>query len=175
MSADVAACYFCLGEEVDEVGKPLVRDCSCRGDSAGFAHLSCLEKYGMAADGVDMSAFTEPWEKCTNCKQPFQNQLAIDLSSSCVTFAEATYGHEGSSKWDKLKVLAALRLKITAIDRHETNEDNVELTMIINKLLSMVDEMKKELKISGWIHMPKASEKYVYYAITRRLDTFIWE
>jgi hypothetical protein len=33
---------FCLGEEADEEGKPLVRDCSCRGDSAGFAHLSCL-------------------------------------------------------------------------------------------------------------------------------------
>ena len=39
-----AACYFCLGEEVDEKGKPLVRNCSCRGDSAGFAHLSCLTK-----------------------------------------------------------------------------------------------------------------------------------
>jgi hypothetical protein len=42
---------------------------------------------------------------------------------------------------------SALRLKITALDRHETNQDNVELTMIINKLLSMVDEMKKELNI----------------------------
>ena len=37
---DGAACYFCLGEEADEEGKPLVRDCSCRGDSAGFVHLS---------------------------------------------------------------------------------------------------------------------------------------
>ena len=40
---DRAACYFCLEEGVDEEGKqPLVRDCSCRGDSAGFAHFSCL-------------------------------------------------------------------------------------------------------------------------------------
>jgi E3 ubiquitin-protein ligase DOA10 len=41
-----AACYFCLGEEADEEGKqPLVRDCSYRGGSAGFAHRSCLVKY----------------------------------------------------------------------------------------------------------------------------------
>jgi hypothetical protein len=40
-----AACYFCLEEGPDDEGKSLVRDCSCRGDSAGFAHLSCLTKY----------------------------------------------------------------------------------------------------------------------------------
>ena len=37
-----AACYFCLEEE--EEGMPLVRDCSCRGNS-GYAHFSCLAKY----------------------------------------------------------------------------------------------------------------------------------
>jgi hypothetical protein len=48
-----------------------------------------------------------------NCKQPFQNQLAIDLSTACVTFAEETYGHTGNKMWDKMFVMAALRLKIT--------------------------------------------------------------
>jgi hypothetical protein len=45
MSAPGALCYFCLGEEVDEEGKPPVRDCSCRG--AGFAHfhLSCFTTF----------------------------------------------------------------------------------------------------------------------------------
>ena len=32
---DGAACYFCLGVKADEEGMPLVRDCSCRGGSAG--------------------------------------------------------------------------------------------------------------------------------------------
>ena len=43
---DGAACYFCLEEDADDEGKPLVRDCSCRGES-GFAHFSCpcLTKY----------------------------------------------------------------------------------------------------------------------------------
>ena len=43
--SDVASCYICLDEGPDEAGKPLVRDCSCRGDTAGFAHLSCIIEY----------------------------------------------------------------------------------------------------------------------------------
>ena len=113
---DGAACYFCLGEEADEEGMPFVRDCSCRGDSAGFAHLSCLTKYAeqkcKQADDQDMAAFAEPWKKCNNCKQPFQNQLSIDMASACYLFAETTYGHTGNSKWDKLKVIDSLQLKL---------------------------------------------------------------
>jgi E3 ubiquitin-protein ligase DOA10 len=56
-----AACYFCLGEEADEEGKPLVRDCSCRGDSAGFAHFSCLTTYAEQKCKV-ADVFSEPWK-----------------------------------------------------------------------------------------------------------------
>jgi hypothetical protein len=59
----------------------------------------------------------------------------INLAFSCVSFAEAIYGHAGTGKWDKMKVLSALRLKISAIF----------------------------LNMSGWIHMPKGSEEYSYY------------
>jgi hypothetical protein len=41
---DGASCYICLDEGCDDEGKPLVRDCSCRG-STGFAHLSCIVEY----------------------------------------------------------------------------------------------------------------------------------
>jgi hypothetical protein len=34
---------------------------------------------------------------------------------------------------------------------------------IVNRLLTMVDKTKKDLKMSGWIHMPKGSEEYEYY------------
>jgi hypothetical protein len=170
MSADVAACYFCLGEEADEVGKPLVRDCSCRGDSAGFAHLSCLVTYAeqkcKQADDRDIGAFAMPWEKCNNCKQPFQNRLAIDLASSFVSFAEANYGHPGSSKWDKMKVMTSIKSNITALKRlTDRSRDRTETTMLLNNLLSMVNQTKKDLNMSGWIHMSKASEKYVYYRL----------
>jgi hypothetical protein len=164
---DGAACYFCLGEEGDDEGKPLVRDCSCRGDSAGFAHLSCLTKYAeqkcKQANEVDLPSFCEPWKKCNNCKQPFQRQLGIDLSSAFVLFAESTYGYHDASKWDKMKVTAAaLRLKIQSLNRL-SNEDTHDSTMAINQLLDTVKQTKKDLNMSRWIHMPKASEDYHYY------------
>ena len=89
---DGASCYICLDEEPDEEGKPLVRDCSCRGDTAGFAHLSCIFEYAeqkseQAADS-DLAGFSTPWGKCNNCHQPFQNQVALDLSSAFVSFTE---------------------------------------------------------------------------------------
>ena len=99
---------------------PLVRDCSCRGDS-GFAHLSCLTTYAeqkskrAGEEDMNMGAFSEPWGICNNCKQNFQGQLAIDLSSAFISFAEATYSHEGDSKYDRLKVMASLRCKIIAL------------------------------------------------------------
>ena len=164
---DGAACYFCLGEEADEEGKPLVRDCSCRGDSAGFAHLSCLTKYAeqKCKQADDMAAFAEPWKKCNNCKQPFQNQLSVDLASAFVEFAEATYGRDGNNKYDKMKVMESLRLKIVALLMLNDFSNDVadEKRRIINHLLSMVDQTKKDYKMSRWIHMPKDSEEYQYY------------
>ena len=156
-------CYFCLGEEGDDEGKPLVRDCSCRGNS-GFAHLSCLTKYAeqkcRAAGDGEMATFTEPWYKCNNCKQPFQNQLAIDLASACVSFAEATYGHPDSGKWDKLKIMAALRFKINKL-----GDSDADRTMLINQLLDTVKQTKKDLNMIRWIHKPKGSEEYRYYRL----------
>jgi len=92
-----------------------VRDCSCRGDTAGFAHLSCIVEYAeqkseQAADS-DRTGFSTPWEKCNNCHQPFQNQVALDVSSAFISFAEKAYNFPGNGKWDKMKVMTGLRLK----------------------------------------------------------------
>ena len=167
-----AACYVCLGEEADEEGKPLVRNCSCRGDSAGFAHLSCLTKYSeqkcqQAVEG-DMGAFSNPWRFCNNCKQPFQGQLSIDMASAFFSFVEATYGHPDSSKWDKLKVIDSLRSKIMApSEMHGTDNANesikVEMTLLTNQLLDTIKQTKKDLNMSRWIHKPKGSVEYQYY------------
>jgi hypothetical protein len=83
--------------------------------------------------------------------------LAIDLASACLSFAEATYGHPDSGKWDKMKIMAALRLKISAIF-HAANENHNETLQpvipLINNLLSMVNRTKKDFNMSRWIHMP---------------------
>jgi len=181
---DGAVCYFCLGEEGDEEGKPLVRDCSCRGDSAGFAHSSCLVTYAeqkcKQADDGDIQSFAEPWRFCTNCKQMFEGQLSVDLASAFASFAEATYSHPGSiSKWDKLKVLVARRVKIEVTQKifmYNGIGDKDAINNQLNELLSIVDQTKKELKMSGWIHMPKYIEEYMnwFVGIMRRIHMFNW-
>ena len=35
----------------------------------------------------------------------------------------------------------------------------VEMIMLLNKMMSMVNQTKKDLKMSRWIHMPKYSEE----------------
>jgi hypothetical protein len=174
---DIPSCYICLDEGPDEAGKPLVRDCSCRGDTAGFAHLSCIIEYAeqkskQAADS-DLAAFSTPWDECNNCNQPFQNQVALELSSAFVSFAEEAYGYPGNGMCDIFKVLKGLRSKIVSllivVHSNSPREDKgilkVECEMLIKKLLSMVDQTKKDLKMSSWLHMPPTSFEYQYYKV----------
>ncbi len=169
-----ASCYICLDEGPDKAGKPLVRDCSCRGNTAGFTHQSCIIEYAkqkskQAADS-DLWAFSTPWDDCNNCKQLFQNQVALDLSSGFISFAEEAYGYPGNGKWYKVKVMAALRSKIESLfivvssksPREDKGTLKVECEMLIKKLLLMVDQTKKDLKMSGWLHMPPTSDEYRY-------------
>ena len=37
--------------------------------------------------------------------------------------------------------------------------------MLVKKLLSMVDQTKKDLKMSSWLHMPPTSDEYQYYKL----------
>jgi hypothetical protein len=112
-----------------------------------------------------MAAFAKPWSTCNNCKQPFQGQLTVDLASAFVSFAEATYGHPNNNKMDRMKVMAALRTNIIALlmSNDYSNEVANEKRRIIDNLLSMIDQTKKDFNMSRWIHMPKDSDEYQYY------------
>ena len=71
-----ATCYICL--EGEDGGK-LLRGCACRGDSAGFVHVDCLEKLAKSKDASeDLQAMLRAWNQCVNCKQDFTG--ALDLS-----------------------------------------------------------------------------------------------
>ena len=92
-------CWICLDGGSDEDGKPLVRECSCRG-SAGYVHASCLIGYAEHKTKVDYESlpairntkhamkFREPWEKCSNCEQFYdvKGRLAVDLADAFVDF-----------------------------------------------------------------------------------------
>jgi hypothetical protein len=125
-----------------------------------------------------MATFSVPWKICTNCKQSFQGQLSIDMASAFISFTETTYGHPGNSKDDKVKVLFSHRVMIQTLFKNQDivdtahcaidgnpSEDAVEKETQLNKLLSMVDQTKKELKMNRWVHLPKDSEEYGYYRL----------
>jgi hypothetical protein len=102
-----ASCWICLDDEADQYGKPPVRDCSCRGDDVGFAHLSGIVEYArrksIEADTLD--DLLDPWKKCVQCKQYFQDQLRIDLSNECKNFVEEKYPE---CDWHHLAVQSAM-------------------------------------------------------------------
>jgi hypothetical protein len=186
---DGASCYLCLDEGPDEEGKSLVRDCSCRGDSAGFAHLSCIVNYAeqkckqMAAEANFSVDFVKPWKNCLNCKQTYQRQLSLDITSAFVAFVEATYGRPENSKWDKIRVIQSLLSKITNLMNNTlrpfSRQDKGMLTMecktVTKKLLSMVEQMKKDEKMDGWIHMPQTSLEYKLCKIIRYFEACGYE
>ena len=97
--------------------------------------------------------------------------MALDLSSAFVSFAEKAYNFPGNGKWDKVKAMTGLRSKIqmllNVVCSNSSREDKgtlkVECETLIKKLLSMVDQTKKDLKMRGWLHMPPTSDKYQYY------------
>ena len=156
---DDAECWICLEGGDDEAGNPLVCDCSCRGDSAGFAHLSCLGKYAeqICEQSTTRHAFDLPWEICPNCKQRYQNDLALDMANAFVSFAEMSYGNSGNSPEDKMRVISSLQSKIETCDnifREQTPRSDkhgtlkVEIETLIKKILSMVDQTKKDLTMN---------------------------
>ena len=65
------------------------------------------------------------------------------MASAFFSFAEATYGHEGNGKWDKMKVIDSLRSKIMALsEMHGTDDANesmkVEMTLLTNQLIDTI-------------------------------------
>ena len=75
-----AFCYICL--EGDRKSSKLMRGCACRGDSAGFVHVECLEKLAKSQEASDdfRSVSKACWSTCGNCKQCFQGALYLEMA-----------------------------------------------------------------------------------------------
>ena len=95
-SSSSPTCWICLEESEDH--RPLRRDCACRGDSAGFAHLDCLVEYCSrkendfveeweewdADEYVDadldlLLVVQDCWKACPNCTHEFGRELMLAL------------------------------------------------------------------------------------------------
>ena len=87
-------CFICLDGSNDTDG-PLRRDCVCRGDDAGYAHLKCLVEYAKSQSmqlGINLnSVLDKAWTECRNCRHRFQKDLGLDMANECVTFIDTAH------------------------------------------------------------------------------------
>jgi hypothetical protein len=188
MAPAITACWICLcegGDDDDDGGESLVRDCSCRGESAGYAHKSCIIQFATMKSTetsaknhtpqFDMPTFERAWHTCPNCNQQYQNQLRLDIASAYLEFAETTYGHpDNNGDLDKRKIMNALKVNIDSILETFFGSKLMRVDVmkpalsvrgenLLNKLLAMTLQVKKDTDIASWRHMPKASYEYKEY------------
>mmetsp|Transcript_4232 Transcript_4232/g.9551 ORF Transcript_4232/g.9551 Transcript_4232/m.9551 type:complete len:156 (+) Transcript_4232:11026-11493(+) len=132
-SKDEPHCYICLEEGSDESGQLLMRGCSCRGESAGFGHVSCIVRYAEQKSlnsSLDLDEFKEPWEVCTICHQAYMNKLAVKLTTEFVTFVKENFPE------DQLRQLVAHNSKLGVLPSTQENE------YAAKQILSIIEQMK---------------------------------
>lgn len=150
---DGPSCWICLETGADESGQPLVRDCSCRGNS-GFAHLSCIANYAEKmtreiSDSDDEEKTTREmkesrnsckfiltWTGCPNCRQDYEHELAASLVERCTTFVEKNY------PGNLLLKAHAIYLKVKTLKIGKDNKKHC--VQIATELVSVVDAMRGE-------------------------------
>ena len=162
-----AVCWICLEGGADDAGKPIVRDCACRGSDAGFAHVSCIIKYAeqksvqVQAEPDFLVNFDMPWKDCSICKQEYQNDLALHLAEAFVSFAERTYDYPGSYLTDKMKIMKALM-----------NSVRLGIKLPIRKMMGMADRAIYEHGMEGWVHMDPSTPEFQDYRIVSSFKAF---
>jgi hypothetical protein len=128
-----AACWICLDDGPDDAGKPTVRDCSCRGSYAGFAHISCIVEYATRKSLEDRNNsnrqdFQAPWVECPNCNQHYNGQLKRELIDKFVKFVEDKH-----SEFDWRRLTAYSRMFWEKVDDHDE---------LVSKCVSICDKLE---------------------------------
>ena len=163
-----ASCWICLDEGPDDSGQPLIRDCSCRGDS-GYYHLSCIIKYaekkseewdGLESKGMryEIGDYSKPWRQCPNCNQSYQNTLLLDLADGLISFTKKLYPcHPAIQRFgflcDPVMYLEALDTKTDAyrhmIQKSRNIPDEVhyreESKRVASEIISLVEQIKTHI------------------------------
>ena len=163
-----ASCWICLDEGPDDSGQPLIRDCSCRGDS-GYYHLSCIIKYaekkseewdGLESKGMryEIGDYSKPWRQCPNCNQSYQNTLLLDLADGLISFTKKLYPcHPAIRRFgfpcDPVMFLEALDTKTDAyrhmIQKSDNGPDEVhyreESKRVASEIISLVEQIKTHI------------------------------
>lgn len=159
---DQPSCWLCLEEGQDTSGKPLVRNCSCRG-SSGFAHLSCIVNFAeseskRAYTSGDMDSLAS-FEVCPNCKQDYQNNVAYELSKAQVNFVE----REFAGAQHGFLFTNALTCRLVVLDVKNEN-DRCEGEEVISKMLSTIEAMKHTEQHRSHLLHPDATKAFEGHA-----------
>eukprot|EP00984_Skeletonema_dohrnii_P019425 scaffold9279_cov132-Skeletonema_dohrnii-CCMP3373.AAC.3 len=136
---DAPCCWLCLEEGPDASGKPLIRNCSCKG-SSGFAHLSCIINCAenMSRDAHERGEYpVDFFRTCPNCKQDYQDDIESMLADAQIDFVEREY------KNNHLLYMDALIDKLYTLD-FEDEQDRPEGDLICAKMLSIVKDVEND-------------------------------
>jgi len=145
-----SSCWLCLEEGSDESGKPLVRDCSCRG-SSGVAHVSCIINYAKSESrriyerAGPVFSSTEPFYSCPNCKQSYQNDLSKTLAKACMEFVENDL-LDGDGNNELILHMHVMINQISSLDGQDA-DDNVEAEAIFAKFISAKNRLESNLDV----------------------------
>ena len=141
---EAPSCYICLDDEPDASGGKVRRDCSCRGPSAGYVHLSCLAKYAEEKYMSNPKGLVDrslAWKHCPTCKHEYQNDFALDLAKLYVSCMERTFKNHPLH-------INIIRAQITVLENFmvmvKTYHDvqTKEARLIANDILRKVRRMK---------------------------------
>ena len=147
-----APCWICLEDGPDDNGEPLVRDCSCRGETSAGYHVSCIIDYakGKTNEAIDLrekkqkvvEAVYEPWKFCPNCKQPYMSIISLQLAEAWLEHTN----HLPESHYVRFRArcfhLATLLLRAPISKDYQTIEIQAKA------LLQTLEESSSELAVS---------------------------
>ena len=98
-----APCWICLEEGPDEAGEPLVRNCSCRGETSAGYHISCLINYAKSKtqrliersiELNDFNSMKSTWLLCPNCSGPYFGSVGNRMADAVMeTTQHLPYTH----------------------------------------------------------------------------------
>lgn len=154
-----APCYICLEGGSDESGEPLVRDCSCRGETSAGYHLSCIIGYAKSktrkfmesgsklekvqmANGHECDCMKSTWLFCPNCAGPCIGTVSMEMADAMVE----TTQHLPETHWVRYHALTSLvdqRQLVMVKDITFPSADSQECSPPLNEieiLLRVVEE-----------------------------------
>jgi tetratricopeptide (TPR) repeat protein len=139
---DAPCCWICFeeGGGPDASGKPLIRNCSCRGTS-GFAHLSCAVTFAenKCKDAYEFEEYlADYFTVCFNCEQDYQGEVKYAMAKAEVEFIEREY------KNNHMLCLEAMVYRMIVLNENNYAHDRPEREVICSKMLSVIEEVDKD-------------------------------